>query len=326
MTTYFSTFPYGTEKIIERIVKEKLPDYKIQETFKDFIIYSSEKALDQQSFFSNTFKLITKFGSPEMQSIAKLAEWASSSTKFIEELRNFSKTTVKFKVQFSENSTSVSIKEALDKVLLNIHNNTNWTYSPDSPDYEIWFIKKKDFSLCGIKFLKQKEKLEKGELRPEIAYVMNFLADPKPSDIFLEPFVGNGAIAISRLKNFPAKKLIVTDTNINPFIMKLENQTINKNKFDINSKDGFKLKWLQKNSIDKIVTDPPWGRYKEDQTLKEKYSEMLQNFSRVVKKDGFVVLLVADLLKIASTYFIEKESHEVYIGGNRSYIVKLTKQ
>jgi tRNA (guanine6-N2)-methyltransferase len=338
MNRYFSTFIHGTDKIIEKILIQDFPKIQIENLHKDLVIYTTDLPLQELQkipFFSNTFLLLAKFESSEMQTLDKVIEWATTSKQLIANLKTFSNTPINFRVLFFNEATSISIpKEKLTEIVEDISHSTGWTYSPSQPDNEIWFIiKKEDFNLAGIRLTKKhdyQETLEKGELRPELAYMLNFLSKPKETDYFIDPFCGSGAIPISRYTYFPAKKIIVSDSNIDNLKKKLKSLDHNLAKFETYSKDGFRLKWIQRNSIDKIVTDPPWGEYSDVKELKDRYSEMLTNFSRVLKQDGVIILLVADQEIIQSltpdTDLEISETHEIYVSGKKAYIMSLNKE
>ena len=58
--------------------------------------------------------------------------------------------------------------------------------------------------------------------------------------------------------------------------------------------DALNLANIENNSVDKIVTDPPWGLHEgKNLDLPKFYLKMLEEFYRVTKTGGFIVILTA---------------------------------
>jgi tRNA G10 N-methylase Trm11 len=57
--------------------------------------------------------------------------------------------------------------------------------------------------------------LNKGELHPEIAFLMNWLSEPDKNDIVLDPFCGSGSIPLKRILHFPTKQVFAFDCDKN---------------------------------------------------------------------------------------------------------------
>jgi tRNA (guanine6-N2)-methyltransferase len=86
-----------------------------------------------------------------------------------------------------------------------------------SSNTEFWILYRTEWFCYFLKRLSKhtayEKILNKGELRPEIAFLMNWLSDPDKNDIVLDPFCGNGSIPIRRALNFPAKKIFAMIEN-----------------------------------------------------------------------------------------------------------------
>jgi len=142
------------------------------------------------------------------------------------------------------------------------------------------------------------------------------LSEPNRDDVFFDPFAGSGAIAKARL-SFPYTKIIAGD--IRP-----KNQHIQK-------VDATKLDNFDNESIDKIVTDPPWGFFGEKINITDLYTKSLNSFYRVLKKDGLLVILVGDrdffeniLAKFKDKFTIKQKLY-VLVSGKKAGIYKLVK-
>ena len=80
--------------------------------------------------------------------------------------------------------------------------------------------------------------------------------------------------------------------------------------------DATNLKDFQDNTFDKIVTDPPWGYYSAQVSLKE--------LSRVLKPTGIMVLLLADRDFTLPDLEIQ-EKYDILVSGKKAAIYKFTK-
>src|SRR3989344_5615298 len=103
-------------------------------------------------------------------------------------------------------------------------------------------------------------------------------------------------------------------------LKKLENDLNKKlrtrdDKVVVNRVDAYDLKDFKEDSISKIVTDPPWGLYNaKNFDVNKYYSMMLQEFCRIVRPKGLVVILTAqkELLETIHLKFVELELMEKY--------------
>ncbi len=167
---------------------------------------------------------------------------------------------------------------------------------------------------------------------------MNWLSDPDKNDIVLDPFCGNGSIPLKRALNFPTKQIIVFDFDNNMISTVKKKIALKKSlsnmrnivikKVDIKQLD----KELLRESIDKIVTDPPWGSYeKMNVEIEEFYGIMLSKMERVLKNNGIIVLLIGrnnDIEKMIETIpnLSIEQNYNVLISGKKANLVKLKKQ
>jgi 23S rRNA G2445 N2-methylase RlmL len=90
---------------------------------------------------------------------------------------------------------------------------------------------------------------------------------------------------------------------------------------------------VQMNSIDKLVTNPPWGR-----TLGKEldynifYPRLLLEFRRVLKQDGVLVLLTSEkllfekLIRDNKRHFWLEQQFNIFVSGRKAGIYKLRKR
>ena len=159
------------------------------------------------------------------------------------------------------------------------------------PDTEYWFLYRSE----GISyFLKRITKhtsyekiLNKGELRPEI-YILNWLSKPNKDDICLDPFCGYGAIVYQRLSEFKTNKFYAFDIDEKMIDnVKAKSKEKYLDKLIIKVVDVKNIhNHVEENSIDCIVTDPPWGIFEKIDNIEGFYLEFLTTFSKLPKKGG----------------------------------------
>lgn len=319
---YFSTFASGFEPIIEDLLRQSLGDVKIELLLDGLVIYSTNSTLEKVrkiSFFTNSFILLKYFPDSKTITIEKMMTAVSrENIKLIQRLAPNLRT---FRVVTSKENQPVPVNQ---KLMIDVERQISRSLGmkPDrsKPHVQFWFLTRREgFGFFGMRITQHPDYakvLEKGELRPEITNILCLLSDPSKSDIFLDPFAGSGAIAKAR-SMFPSVKIYAGD--INP-----KNQHIQK-------VDATKLDNFDNESIDKIVTDPPWGFFGEKINITDLYTKSLNSFYRVLKKDGLLVILVGDrdfFEKILTNFkdkYTLKQKLYVLVSGKKAGIYKLVK-
>ncbi|MGB9707042.1 MAG: TRM11 family SAM-dependent methyltransferase, partial [Microgenomates group bacterium] len=120
--------------------------------------------------------------------------------------------------------------------------------------------------------------------------LLNVISDPKPTDTFLDPFVGSGAIPEARGRYFPCVKIIAIDRN--PQTVRLAQKRLKRfPNAEVRKGDALNS-GIPDNSIDVIVTDPPWGEFQRISNPEDFYRKMLQEFKRILKPEGRAVILM----------------------------------
>ncbi len=173
--------------------------------------------------------------------------------------------------------------------------------------------------------------LHKGELPPPLVWTLCRLARLVHSDTVLDPFCGYGSIPDAALKHFHIKKFIACDND-------REAALYTKARFNKRKKDDFIFydsdfsalpSLFAEKSIDVIVTDPPWGEYREINKISF-YKEMFDVFQKILKEDGRVVLLCAnidDFLSDALNNFKFEAKTPILLSGKKAaifqYVYKL---
>ncbi|MBI4100044.1 hypothetical protein HY440_03485 [Candidatus Microgenomates bacterium] len=291
MQSYFSTFISGFGEVVVEAVQTTLPDFELGELFDGLVTYKTTAGSDQ---------------------IKKL-RFLNNSFVVVDKNVDLSNLGRKFRVVFSRENKLVAVEK---KVLVEKENEIARRFGlvvdRANPDVEFWYLTRRDgkefFGARLTKHPDYKDILKPGQLRPELANLLCLLSEPKASDVFLDPFAGSGAIASERAA-FPAKKIISTDI--------------------AQAVDAWHLK-LADSSVDKIVTDPPWGvEVGRGLDIEKFYQEMLAEFCRVVRPGGLVVFLIGqrDLFDSLVIKFSDKLQLErrldILVSGKKAGVFKL---
>ena len=215
------------------------------------------------------------------------------------------------------------------------------------PDTEFWFLywKHRSKRPNGEKtegqsfsiFMKRltlraswEKTLQKGELPPPLAWTMCRMASLKQKQTVLDPFCGYGSIPDSAIKHFHITDFIACDSGRQSVLFTEARLKKRKNgNFSVYSADIGSLPLLiAEESIDAIVTDPPWGQFS-----KINDSGFLKNmfdvFSRLLKDGGRAVILYLNddnFLKAAELNFNLLDSFPVLLSGKKTVIYTLTRK
>jgi tRNA G10 N-methylase Trm11 len=139
------------------------------------------------------------------------------------------------------------------------------------------------------------KRLHAGELSPQLAWLLCLAGKPGPGETTIDPFCGYGSIPEAALKHFPIKKLYASDTDDRCVKIVRSKPGLKTDRCEIRRADVFSVSdFLPKEGVDVIITDPPWGMYRETKIPLEKfYEDTLALFSRLLKGGGRAVVLTA---------------------------------
>lgn len=296
MAEFISTFITGFQDVVKSDLEKRFSNIKILNLYDGLIHYkfdNDSRQLEKISYFNNTFFVLKIMKSKGLNFPSLVGALCSSKNYFL-----ISKGT--FRVRFQQENQFAKVDKNLTRrVEEYVCRNSRLTLDRLNPSNEIWFsIRREGFAFCGelISHREFTEKnLNKGELRPEIAYLICSFAGVGPDDVILEPFCGYGSIPIQLKKHFACQKIYVSDIDeekINRIVSGALRQAQGP-QIDVRQADAFELSHLADNSIDKIITDPPWGLWEDIPDIQEFYNKIFVSFKRVLKSDGKIIILTA---------------------------------
>lgn len=337
MNSYFSTFITGFDNVVSDELVKRLKEIEVLLLTDGLVIYKTSSSLDEikeLKFLNNSFVLIKKFEDVSENSLKDILKVLTKDNNLENVTReSFSERNLKFRIRASIKNQFVAIDK---NVLRNIeekitHKTRNLIVDRSLPDIEFLItIRSEGFGLVGIQFTSRpnyEKTLKKGELYPELSYILCLISEPNKDDVFFDPFAGNGSIPAQRL-NFPYERIIVGEIDRG-----LQIELANKfgEKVTIEPANALTLSMFTDNSIDKIVTDPPWGFYDTEKDIPSFYLTALKEFHRVLKTNGLIVILTAqkelteELIAKFKNQLEVEEKYTTLVSGKKAGVYKLSK-
>jgi|LSQX01.1.fsa_nt_gb tRNA G10 N-methylase Trm11 len=242
----------------------------------------------------------------------------------------------RFKIVFSLANQMISVDRGLVKKLEEkLCFIEDLKLSVKNPDLEFWFILRSegiDFFGTRISYNYDKIKSkQKGKLKTELAHLLSFLSAPSPKDIILDPFAGYGAIPKERIHSFPYKFLIAVDQD-KSLTLKLKNNLSKHRNIEILCANALNLKEIKDETMDKIITDPPWGEYQKIDNLVAFYIDMLKAFKRMLVNKGIAVILTGSVEKFEGAilqfknFFEGQKKLKILVSRKKASIFKIIKK
>ena len=328
MKTYFATFITGMQKPVEAVLRERLPDCRVVLMMDGAVVFETGVAHDALGVFcfNNVFELIEKVRvegkvdlSTQMTRILRICADKKTNEKkirvhscpfVVQKTQSGQKNVLNHEwTQINTNgklgSKTFRIVTSCENQLVAVDHNvrgafenfiarrTGLAVERRGGGEEFWVLYRSEgwcFFMRRLSRHPAHEKvLARGELQPELAWLLNFIASPKPDDVCLDPFCGHGSIPFQGIKHFLMKKFYAFDSDAE-VLEDAKKKFLDCKKVDV----ADLLKEIPEKSVDCIVTDPPWGIYKEVAGGVEGfYAGFVEKFSKVLKPGGRMVVLTA---------------------------------
>lgn len=299
MAEFISSFITGFQDVVAKDLPARLPGCTILNLFDGLIHYKyagNSRDLEKIFYFNNTFFVLKTMKGKGLNFPSLVGAVASEKKYYL-----INKGT--FRVRFqNENQFAKVDKNISKKAEECVLRNSKLQIDRLSPDTEIWYsIRREGFAFCGQLISKREfteKNLNKGELRPEIAYFMCCFADFEKQKIVADPFCGYGSVSIQLSKRFNCEKIFVSDIDGEKIDLLKKNKHLQRDYINILCENAFELNDVSDKYFDVIITDPPWGFYEDIGDIFEFYKKMFVSFRRVLKDDGMMVILSARVEEI----------------------------
>lgn len=330
---YFSTFIAGTSSLITGFLKSDLKNIEFSNIFDGLVEYeidSDQENIKKLKYLNNSFLELASFSSSSFSEFEqKVINFFKNNGEKVWELlvKTADKNPLTYRVMFYDKNKSMGVdKRNLDLIEKFISDKK--LVNRTRPNFEITAsFRSEEIGFLGIRLTYHpdyKKILNSGELRPEVSEILWRLSNPRTQDIFLDPFAGFGSIAAER-----DNKIFCSDIDEQKIKFLKKRFGHNKNIF-IKCEDAQKLESIKDNSIDKIITDPPWGNFDKSIDTSGLYKNFIMQFKRVLRSDGIVVLLSAadnEIKKYCNDFDLEiLEEYGVLISGRQASIYKIQKR
>jgi 23S rRNA G2445 N2-methylase RlmL len=183
-----------------------------------------------------------------------------------------------------------------------------WRLVEDHAEVEVWLTLLQGEGLYGLRLSDRsmrhrtyKIRHLPASLRPTVAYVLAFLSDPQPQEVFLDPMCGAGTVLIERALAGRYGLLLGGDSDPAAVQASLENIGPRYKPIQVRRWDATSLP-LEDHSVDKVACNLPFGEqigtHEGNVAL---YPRALREMERVVRPGGRLVLLTGEhqLMKAA---------------------------
>lgn len=337
MNTYFSTFISGTSEIIRDLLKNKLDMFNIKLLLDGLVVFETDLSFSQirnLRFFNNNFVLEKENKNIKPSDFVKQIVVDVNIQKSLRD--NIPKQLRTFRIVYSKQNQITSLDKSLTQRLEEFVNlNTRLKVDKVKPDIELWILERSEgYIFFGVRITKKQDTkliLEQGELRSELTNILCQLSEPKEADVFLDPFAGSGAIPIERIAIGKYKKVFAGESNkviYQKLAQKVKSLGLN---IIVGKWNATKLGALANESVDKIVTDPPWGEFDKNINIENLYEEIFDEAYRILKKSGILIVLSSQkglieqiLIKLKGKLKLECK-FDILVSGKKAGIYKCIK-
>ena len=339
MNRFFGTFISGTGNIVRAMLEQRLKDLNLLSLLDGAVEFETAVPYSDLNLFcfNNLFQVLHRGTLREGESLDGYLKKLLAEENSWGELKSASSKIQTFRLVTSRQNKLTAVdavlREKLEKLLAK---RSNLRVNRSKPDTEFWVLSRSEGAVYFLqrlsKHMAYDKLLDPGELHPELAYMMCWLTSPKYTDVVLDPFCGYGAIPLARSKRFPFEKLYAFDVADKPLARTREKLPRKNPNIVVERHDALELeKILPPESADAVITDPPWGVFREvGMELEEFYRRMLCQFKTVLKPGGRLVLLTAGEEALSGALaavpgFTLRQEYHILVSGKKSGLYLLEK-
>src|ERR1700684_2563916 len=194
----------------------------------------------------------------------------------------------------------VDFQRAVERGILERSDHT-WRLEEEGADVELWatmidaeFFLTVRLSDDAMRHREYKAAHRPASLRSSSAAALGWLSDPREDDVVLDPFCGAGTILIERAHLGRYALLLGSDRDAAALAAARVNVGARYKPIQLENWDAGALP-LGDGSVDKIVTNLPWGlRYGSHGENRKLYPLWFKEFARVLKSGGINAMLASE--------------------------------
>ena len=310
MQQYFATFPAGCYAIIIKQLKNfpisELEILEHDESSVTFRTSLSVEKLIEVRYFTNVYVTYT------------------STTPFPKELLKGRYFRLMGLVNGAPKQLTSEVRQTIERQIMKDLKLTAHTHLSRNDFYSI--TRASGIAILALRLPRAKfkrEVLQSGELRPELAHILCLAAGLKAKHLFVDMFAGYGAIPLEAVRGFGCRNVIASDQTV--LSSRHEHPAVT-----WYTADARKLSFITDATVDRVVTDPPWGKYEAQlDGVATLYQGVFKEIARILKRDGVAVIVSAYedvpayLAKETSLHKINQWN--ILVSGKKATVYKLQK-
>jgi 16S rRNA G966 N2-methylase RsmD len=332
----------GLQDVIEPELARRLPDFRVLHKEQGLLIFESDapsEVVAHLPFFNNSFVVLGQAVASAAQLESAVARHWTAGPLLAAARASLRSHERSFRLFVSDESRLVAVaRPTSERLTRALQQATGLRHQPGGADVEFWSLRRREGVVYFCRRLSRRSKTERdlarGELRPELASLLCLLSQPASGDVFLDPFAGSGAIGFVRAEQ-PFRRLLLSDSDPDK-VAELNRQLKRRRlggrpggpEVSATVADARRLQAVATASVDKVVTDPPWGFF--DRSIGDPvafYRTALAELVRVLAPDGRLVLLsgqreIWPALNAELAPWLEPlSSHEILLSGKKAVIL-----
>lgn len=319
---YYAKFEKGFSEVVKSVIRKRDKNATIKKLFDDAVLFFADEHFKTENLcFKESYVVINSIQKDGLGAL-------NAAMKTLLEKKNlrisFARNVSSFKLVFLKENDKVlidaNLKKAVEIMLKKI---TKKIISYCSTEAELTFLAKQDGTVLFMKKLNDSidyQKVEtKSEISPDVAYLLNFLSEPEPNEVSLDPFAEGGMISYVRSLSFKKANVIANDidaNNVNKIKSKIK--FLKESKFSVMNYDFLSEKFPIK-FIDKIITTLPiYGT--DEKSISEIYQEF---FDKVYSLNVKILVLCVDRGFALNKYNFDRFDIEKEIIAKNYKVLKL---
>jgi len=342
--TYVATFVSGLQEPVSHILVRRLSDVKIKMLLDGLIVFST--ALDPRDlvYFNNVFLLLHPFQECGTRPLHKMLDYITRSRPAVRSIAKHQPArSTSFRIVTSRENKLVPVdNKMLTRAEQHLASAAGMRVNRNRPEIEFWCLYRKEgvgfFMMRLTKHATTAKILHKGELRPQLASLLCELSEPHASDVFMDPCCGYGSIPLARVRLAPCRTIYAFDSDVTMIRhVRARSRRLKKKpsarSWHVERGNARHLDTLKDGTIDKIVTDPPWGIFDDEMMddIHHFYHDLVSECTRLLTPSGIFVVLTArngplipclqqnrGILPIVDTY-------DILVSGKKATVYKILK-
>lgn len=294
---YLITCPAGLEALLADSLLRADPGAVIDTRLSGLAVLRSslpESVVVGQRCASNVFRVLGERGFPAGGKGGRLPDPSAALLRALSAdgvFRGFGAAPGStFRVMLSsENELIPPDRQALARAEAAIALGTGMSPRRAGADTEFWLILRGEGRIYFCQRLSRRRATErdlaKGELKPEIAFALAVAAGIRGGERILDPFCGSGAIPLECLDAFPDVEVVAGDAD-GEAVRRLEESARGKPRLRVLRADFLDPGAYPPASFAALLTDPPWGSFRDLADPLAFYSAFLRSCARVLSEGG----------------------------------------